>query len=237
MNAYRLAAVIFATFCASLALSQTANQAIPNITSGGVTTALGYTPANKAGDTFTGAVTVNGNFQISGPSSGAEVIYYVATSGVDLKYWDSVAAGSALAYRAINDAFNGATTWLLVTRSGYTVTTVEFPTGTVKTTNGLITPSVTISGSAPTATGTCPIKTQVGGNTAGSFLSNGVCAGGTIILTFATTAPNDWVCQAWDLTTPANTIKQSNASASATTATFTATMANNDLARFQCTAF
>jgi hypothetical protein len=92
-------------------------------------------------------------------------------------------------------------------------------------------------GSAPTNSGTCAINTQVGGNTAGSFKASGACAGGTVILTFATPAPNDWVCEAFDATTPADTLKQSNTSASTTSATFTATMASGDLVRFHCTAF
>lgn len=92
-------------------------------------------------------------------------------------------------------------------------------------------------GSSPINSGSCAINTQVGGNSIGSFKANGACAGGTIVLTFATTAPNDWSCTATDATTPTATVKQSNTTASATTATFTATMAAGDLVRFQCFAF
>jgi hypothetical protein len=96
-------------------------------------------------------------------------------------------------------------------------------------------PAHIAGGAAPISSGSCAIKMQVGGNTAGSFKANGACAAGTIILTFATKAPNGWACSASDLTTPADTIKQTAFSASATT--FTATMAASDLATFSCTAF
>lgn len=57
------------------------------ITSGNVTTALGFTPANKAGDTFTGAVTfsggVNANFAIKaeGGTEGGQFLLEKAPSG------------------------------------------------------------------------------------------------------------------------------------------------------------
>ena len=94
-------------------------------------------------------------------------------------------------------------------------------------------------GSAPTSSGTCPINTQAGGNAIGSFKLNGACASGTVILTFATTAPHDWACFATDATTIATTISQNNTTASTTTATlkFNATGATGDLIRFNCAAF
>lgn len=57
------------------------------ITSGNVTTALGFTPANKAGDTFTGAVTfsggINANFAIKaeGGTEGGQFLLEKAPSG------------------------------------------------------------------------------------------------------------------------------------------------------------
>ena len=91
------------------------------------------------------------------------------------------------------------------------------------------------TGSAPTAMGTCPINTQVGGNTAGTFAANGACASGTVILTFATTAPHGWVCNATDQTTGADTMKQT--ASSATSCTLTGTMASADVVGFQATGF
>jgi hypothetical protein len=92
-----------------------------------------------------------------------------------------------------------------------------------------------MAGSPPVATGSCAIATQVGGNAAGSFKSSGGCSGGTIILTFATTNPTGWACWAQDMTTPADTIKQT--AYTATSVTFTATMAANDQAVFKCMGF
>jgi hypothetical protein len=98
--------------------------------------------------------------------------------------------------------------------------------------------NATVSGgTAPTNSGTCAINTQVGGNTAGSLKANGACASGTIVLTFATTAPNGWACTASDLTTPANLIKP-GPTYTTTTATFTGvTMAASDLVTFSCVGF
>jgi hypothetical protein len=52
------------------------------ITSGDVTTALGYTPANKAGDTFTGAVTVNGAVNFSGALTSGDLADAVGYKGL-----------------------------------------------------------------------------------------------------------------------------------------------------------
>jgi hypothetical protein len=103
----------------------------------------------------------------------------------------------------------------------------------------LTTSALVAAGSAPTGSGTCPINTQVGGNGVGSFKLNGACASGTVILTFATAAPNDWACFATDATTVGTTISQNNTAASTTTATlkFNATGASGDLIRFKCMAF
>jgi hypothetical protein len=64
-------------------------------------------------------------------------------------------------------------------------------------------------GPPPTATGTCAINNQVGGQMAGAFKANGACTAGTIILTFSRTVPNGYPCQAWDVTTTADTLKLS----------------------------
>jgi hypothetical protein len=100
------------------------------------------------------------------------------------------------------------------------------------------TSAIIASGITPITFGSCPINTQVGGNTSGSFTLSGACASGTVILTFATTAPNDWACFATDATTVATTISQNNtASSSTATLKFNGTGASGDLIRFSCTAF
>lgn len=90
-------------------------------------------------------------------------------------------------------------------------------------------------GSPPTATGTCPINTQVGGNTAGSFKANGACAGGTVILTFSIAAPNGYICTAHDLTTPADLMEQT--AYGTASCTLTGSMANADLVTFEARGF
>lgn len=91
-------------------------------------------------------------------------------------------------------------------------------------------PGTVYGGPAPTPTGSCAVNTQLGGNTAGSYKANGVCAAGTVILTFNQTAPNGWTCKAQDLTTPADIINQT--AYSQTSVTFTGTMASADLVTF-----
>jgi hypothetical protein len=90
-------------------------------------------------------------------------------------------------------------------------------------------------GSHPTLSGTCAAGTQVGGNTSGSFKLTAACSAETVIMTFATTAPNGWACKASDLTTPADALNQT--ASTAATATLTGTGASADLISFLCTAF
>lgn len=91
------------------------------------------------------------------------------------------------------------------------------------------------TGAVPSNSGACAINTQLGGNAFGSFKANGICTASTVILTFAITAPNGWSCQASDLTTTADSMKQT--AYTQTTATFTGTMASADLVTFMCIAF
>ena len=95
--------------------------------------------------------------------------------------------------------------------------------------------AIVMAGSAPSNSGSCNLNTQLGGNTAGSFKANGSCSAGTYVLTFATTMPNGWACTASDLTTPADTVKQT--AYTATTASFVATTAAADLITFRCDGF
>lgn len=80
-------------------------------------------------------------------------------------------------------------------------------------------------GAAPALTGTCTTGTQLGGQTAGSFLAT--CTAQTVIVTFARSAPNGWVCIFYDVTTNTDTINQTGA-ASATTCTGTGTTVASD---------
>lgn len=104
-----------------------------------------------------------------------------------------------------------------------------------KTTGVTITPGIIAGGSAPTLTGTCATTTQVGGNTAGSFVTSAGCSATTVIITFATTAPNGWVCDASDETTSADSLKQTGHTT--TSCTLTGTTAAADVVVFHASAF
>jgi hypothetical protein len=109
---------------------------------------------------------------------------------------------------------------------------VALPLSTANGGSGNAVGSVVVAGSPPTTTGsTCTaIGSQVGGNTAGRLVAT--CAAQTLVLTFATTAPNGWACKASDQTTVADSMNQT--ASSATTATLTGTTVAGDTISFQC---
>jgi hypothetical protein len=115
---------------------------------------------------------------------------------------------------------------------GLTISTLAGPLTVVNPTlsNALIS-----GGTRPTFSGTCAVTGQTGGAIAGTWTASGACAAGTYIATFGFTAPTGWSCNARDRTTPADAVNQT--AASTTTATFTATTANNDVVQFDCTAY
>lgn len=107
-------------------------------------------------------------------------------------------------------------------------------TGAVSITGDITTTGATIRvGSPPTLTGTCTTSAKVGGNTAGKFAAT--CTAQTVIITFATTAPNGWVCIARDLTTPGDALNQT--AYATTSCTVTGTTVASDSVVFEATAF
>lgn len=101
-------------------------------------------------------------------------------------------------------------------------------------TDGTLQMSALVAGGAtPTLTGTCTTGTKVGGQNAGSFLAT--CSAQTVIMTFATTAPNGWACVAQDQTTSTDTLKQT--ANGATSCTLTGTTAASDKIVFSATAY
>jgi hypothetical protein len=92
--------------------------------------------------------------------------------------------------------------------------------------------SLISTGTPPTTTGsTCTaIGTQVGGNTAGRLVAT--CTAQTLVLTFATAAPNGWACKASDQTTVADVMNQNGSTT--TTATLIGTTVAGDTISFQC---
>ncbi len=149
------------------------------------------------------------------------------TAGADAKIWRWVAqSDGTLHYQACNDTYSGCNDIMIMSRSGYVPSKITIPV------------PVVAGGSAPTASGTCAINTQVGGNTAGSFKFNGACSSaGTVILTFATAAPNGWACDVTDMTTPADPLVQTAYSTTTATIKATAGASSADQTVFDCTAF
>lgn len=95
-----------------------------------------------------------------------------------------------------------------------------------------ITGNITNGGTAPTGTtGSCSVSTFVAGAVAGQFTAP-VCAAGTIILSAMPAAPHGYSCDAWDQTTPADTLVQT--ASSTTSVTFKATTVASDVVVFKC---
>jgi len=80
----------------------------------------------------------------------------------------------------------------------------------------------------------CTYSSQAGGTWGGKFTSgtSGTC---TVTITPGTTAPNGWVCQANDITTPAGTIKQT--ATETTYCTVSGTTASGDVITWSAIAF
>lgn len=110
---------------------------------------------------------------------------------------------------------------------------LEINNGTAGTFADLKLRTVISGGSPPALTGTCTTGSQVGGNTAGAFAAT--CISQTVIITFATTAPNGWVCNANDMTTPADSLKQS--AYTTTSCTLTGTTVALDSITFDARAY
>jgi hypothetical protein len=91
------------------------------------------------------------------------------------------------------------------------------------------------AGTAPTTTGsTCTIGAQLGGASFGSVVLT--CTAQSLVLNFANTAPNFWQCDAEDITTPADLIRQT--ARGTTSATFASlTTAATDVIQFKCFAY
>lgn len=104
-----------------------------------------------------------------------------------------------------------------------------------------VTGSYLHGGTVPTPSGTCPIDTQVGGNTAGSFQVNqvaGCAAAATVVLTFANAAANGYVCDAHDQNVPGALFNQTARTTNSVTLTVSgSTATDNDVVAFKCSGF
>lgn len=75
----------------------------------------------------TGSVTSGGNIQAI--SNTPNFVHYESDGGVDGKSWSSLVNGGVLTWRVVNDANNASSNFMQVTRSGITISSVNFPTG------------------------------------------------------------------------------------------------------------
>lgn len=86
------------------------------------------------------------------------------------------------------------------------------------------------AGTTFTSSGACSETSLTGGATTGSFVAGATSC--TTVITTGLTAPNGWACNVHDLTTPADSVKQT--ASSTTTATFSGTVVLSDVIQFHC---
>ncbi|WP_076072699.1 hypothetical protein [Sphingomonas montana] len=119
----------------------------------------------------------------------------------------------------------------------FSVTVGRTTTPALRVEKGAIrTPAVIAAGTVPVMGGTCPVRDQRGGNTAGTFVLAGDCAGNTIVIGLSDSAPNGWTCFASDMTRGEATLRET--SYSRTSATIAVARARrSDSIVFSCTGF
>ncbi|MBI1747113.1 MAG: tail fiber domain-containing protein [Acidobacteria bacterium] len=93
-----------------------------------------------AGTVGEGNVTINGNvgigttnptYQLDVQANVNNIRLVKSNGGVNNKAWDFLNDGTALTARVLNDAATVATDWMVVNRSGTTVSNINFPNGNV----------------------------------------------------------------------------------------------------------
>jgi len=92
----------------------------------------GNFPTSITSPLWSGALKTSGNVQLA--ATNPTISFNDATGGTDQKIWDifDQTSSTTLNFRAVNDAYSASTTWMIVTRgSGYTISNINFPNGTV----------------------------------------------------------------------------------------------------------
>lgn len=137
---------------------------IPSLTGTGATVVLSASPT-LSGAPFIAAATgtslaVGGAAGSAPPvplsvnvNGDATILLNNTSQGANAKIWDFVGTTNVLGGRAVNDAYSAATNWLAVTRSGFLITSVAFPSspvvlGTIGSVQGSLAFSGATSGSA-----------------------------------------------------------------------------------------
>jgi hypothetical protein len=135
---------------------------------------------------------------------------------------------------------NGTRKWVVGTNF-LTSNDFEFSNGSadlvvINHTSGAIkAPAYISAGTTFTATGCGTPTSLTGGATAGSFLAQARSCTVTVTMGNLATAPNGWSCSVWDVTTTADTLKET--AYTTTTVTFSGTVASRDKIIFGCTGF
>jgi hypothetical protein len=102
--------------------------------------------------------------------------------------------------------------------------------------DGIAAPAIIASGQLPAMSGSCAVRDQRGGNTAGAFTMAQDCISGTIIIGFSAVGPNGWSCFGSDLSRAEATLRETSYNrASATLAVSGARQ--SDQVVFSCTGF
>ena len=163
--------------------------------------------------------------QIINGGGGGHVIWHGGTRCVVSELFGGANANFAVLEDACGVTTSAANSVLMMTMSGSGAGTVQ----------ASMFSDTSISVPTPTG-GTCTsIGSQVG-NAIGKFNATGVCAGGTLTLTFAAiAAAHGWSCDAADTTNPANVITQSGYTTGSVT--FTGTWSNADVITYKCLGF
>jgi hypothetical protein len=90
-------------------------------------------------------------------------------------------------------------------------------------------------GTTFTSNAGCSETSLTGGASKGSFLAGATTCTTTITMGNTLTAANGWACSVWDVTTTADTLKQT--ATTTTTVTFSGTVASSDKIIFSCDGF
>jgi hypothetical protein len=208
------------------------NAVTPALTINGDTGTL--TLNSNAGFVQQNAVTnlFNGGMCIGGTTCSSSNSFLTRTNGLSIE----VSGTTALGWGPSTDPTAASDLSLWRSASGVLEignTTTAGAQGSLLLVNLTNSGSLIAGGTAPTVSGTCTHSTQVGGNSAGTVVVT--CTAQTLILTFATTAPHGYLCDAFDQTTSADNMRQT--ANTTTSCTLTGTTAASDVVAFHAVAF
>lgn len=221
----------------------------------GANTFTGQQIINASGAASTPPLLVNGAWFSGGSAATTQPQLLIQPPGATAGAWNTNGTGLGVNCAGFNTSLGldiqaggfslfkvsclGAITAALGSFSGVNVTASATASGSNVTATNVVTAGtdlkardILITGSAPTLSG-CSTSGQLGGNTAGSFISGttGTCA---VTMTFATSAPNEWFCDALDSTTPA-LFNQTGGGGN--TAIISGATVSGDKVRFSCTGY